>query len=211
MADSRAHFPHELRLRSGVSLIETRTGLTNFCLSHFGADGQYYADVIELCADASRLQEALNIIAAEVAKRCADRMPVLIACVRAANDTDPESSGITRQRTAAPAAARPAPSPAVGSATPRGTAPAPPARPAPAPLQLAAGVSVAQARLALANFCLEQFGPRSQALVDAIDAAGDVRAMQAVLNRVVAEVKANHRDSLGQLLECVREINATSA
>lgn len=195
MADPRTHYADQLRLKPRVSLIETRSALTSFCVAHFGADGQYYADVIELCADASRLQEALNIITAEVAKRCPERMPVLAACVREANDTDPESSGTTRPRAAAPAA------------TP---APARPARPAPAPLQLLRGVSLAQARVALADFCFDQFGAGSQPLVDAIDAAGDVRALQAVLNRITAEVKEHHRDSLEKLLECVREINATS-
>ena len=215
MADSKNRFPDELRLKPGVSLSQTRFALANFCLSHFGADGQYYADVIELCADAARLQEALNIITAEVAKRCPDRMPLLTACVREANETDLESSGTTLPRAAPPAAAaappRPAQAPAPGSATPRGAAPAaPPARPAPAPLQLAPGVSLAQARFALADFCLDQFGARSQALVDAVNAGGDVRAIQGALNRIATEVKEHHRDALEKLLECVREINATS-
>jgi hypothetical protein len=206
VADSKTRFPDELRLKPGVSLSQTRFALANFCLSHFGADGQYYSDVIELCADALRLQEALNIITTEVAKRCADRMPVLVACVREANDTDPEG-GSALPRAAAPAAPRTAQPPAVRSAAPRGAAAA--ARPAPAPLQLAAGVSLAQARFALADFCLDQFGARSQELVDAINAGSDVRAIQAVLNRIATEVKENQRDSLEKLLECVREINAT--
>ena len=195
MADPRTHYAEQLRLKPRVSLTEARLALTNFCLAHFGADGQYYADVIELCADASRLQEALDIITAEVAKRCPERSGLLTACVREANDTDPGTSGTTGPRAAAPAAT---------PATPR------PARPAPAPLQLLPGVSLAQARFTLADFCQDQFGPGSQALVDAIDAGGDVRAIQGVLNRITAEVKEHHRDSLEKLLECVREINATS-
>ncbi len=206
MADSRNRFPDELRLKPGVSLSQTRFALANFCLSHFGADGQYYADVIELCADAPRLQEVLNIITAEVAKRCPDRLGALTASVREANDTDLESSGTTLPRAAPPAAAASAPRP-----TPRGAAPAAaPARPAPAPLQLAPGVSLAQARFTLADFCLDQFGARSQALVDAINAGGDLRAIQGALNRIATEVKEHHRDALEKLLECVREINATS-
>jgi hypothetical protein len=214
VADSRNRFADELRLKPGVSLSQTRFALANFCLSHFGSDGQYYADVIELCADAPRLQEALSIITAEVAKRCPDRMAVLTACVREANDTDLDSSGTTLPRAAPPAAAasapRPAQPPAPRSAPPRGATPAAaPARPAPAPLHLAPGVSLAQARFALADFCLDQFGARSQALVDAANAGGDLRAIQAVLNRIATEVKENRRDSLEKLLECVREINAT--
>jgi len=205
MADSKSRFPDELRLKPGVSLSQTRFGLANFCLSHLGADGQYYADVIELCADAPRLQEALSIITAEVAKRCPDRMPLLAACVREANDTDLESSGTALPRAAPQPAARPA-------AAPRRAAPAAaaPARAAPAPLQLAPGVSLAQARFALAEFCLDQFGARSQQLVDAINAGADVRALQGMLNRIATEVKEHHRDALEKLLECVREINATS-
>jgi hypothetical protein len=215
VADSKNRFPDELRLKAGVSLSQTRFALANFCLSHFGADGQYYADVLELCADAPRLQEALNIITAEVAKRCPDRLGALTACVREANDTDLESSGTTLPRAAPPAAPapvpRPAQAPAPRGAAPRGAAPpAPPARPAPAPLQLAPGVSLAQARFALADFCLDQFGARGQALVDAINAGGDVRAIQGALNRIATEVKEHRRDALEKLLECVREINATS-
>jgi hypothetical protein len=215
VADSKNRFPDELRLKPGVSLSQTRFALANFCLSHFGADGQYYADVIELCADAPRLQEALNIITAEVAKRFPDRLGLLTACVREANDTDLESSGTTLPRAAPPAAAaaapRPAPASAPRSAPPRGApAAAAPVRPTPAPLQLAAGVSLAQARFTLADFCLDQFGAGSQALVDAINAGGDVRAIQATLNRIATEVKEHHRDALEKLLECVREINATS-
>jgi hypothetical protein len=210
VADSKTRFADELRLKPGVSLSQTRFALANFCLTHFGADGQYYADVIELCTDAPRLQEVLSIITAEVAKRCPDRLGVLTACVREANDTDLESSGTTLPRAAAPTAPAPARPPAPRSATPRGAAPpAAPARPAPAPLQLAPGVSLAQARFALADFCLDQFGAGSQALVDAINASGDARAIQGVLNRIATEVKENRRDALEKLLECVREINAT--
>jgi hypothetical protein len=215
VADSKNRFPDELRLKPGVSLSQTRFALANFCLSHFGADGQYYADVIELCADAPRLQEALNIITAEVSKRFPDRLGLLTACVREANDTDLESSGTTLPRAAPPAAAasppRPAQAPAPRGATPRGAPPAAtPARPTPGPLQLAPGVSLAQARFTLADFCLDQFGAGSQALVDAINAGGDVRTIQGALNRIATEVKEHHRDALEKLLECVREINATS-
>jgi hypothetical protein len=215
VADSKNRFPDELRLKPGVSLSQTRFALANFCLSHFGADGQYYADVIELCADAPRLQEALNIITAEVSKRFPDRLGLLTACVREANDTDLESSGTTLPRAAPPAAAasppRPAQAPAPRGATPRGAPPAAtPARPTPGPLQLAPGVLLAQARFTLADFCLDQFGAGSQALVDAINAGGDVRTIQGALNRIATEVKEHHRDALEKLLECVREINATS-
>lgn len=203
--------PHhdELRLRSGVSLSQTRFALANFCLSHFAADGQYFADVIELCADAARLQEALNIICAEVTKRCPDRMPLLTACVREANDTDLESSGTALPRPASQPAAAPAPRGAAAAAKQAPAASAA-ARPAPAPLKLAAGVSLAQARFALADFCLDQFGARAQELVDAVNSTADVREAQGALNRIAAEVKEHRREALEKLLECVREINATA-
>jgi len=40
VADSKLRYPDELRLKPGVSLSQTRFALANFCLSHFGADGQ---------------------------------------------------------------------------------------------------------------------------------------------------------------------------
>lgn len=206
--------PHrdELRLRPGVSLSQTRFALANFCLSHFGADGQYYADVIELCADSARLQEALNIIGGEVARRCPERMPALAACVREANDTDLESSGSVPRAAPTPAAppARATAAAAKGAGAAAGAATGAKARPVPAPLQLAPGVSLAQARFALTDFCLDRFGARNQELVDAVNSAGDLRAVQGALNRIAAQVKEHQRDALEMLLECVREINATA-
>ena len=208
MADAKIR-PDELRLKPGVSLSQTRFALANFCLSHLGADGQYFADVIELCADAPRLQEVLNVIAGEVGKRCPERLPALAACVREANDTDLETSGAVPRAAPTPAAApaRPPAAPTPLSAPPAARAPS---RPPPAPLQLLPAVSLAQARFALSDFCLDQFGARSQALVDAVNASSDVRALQGVLNSIAREVKEHHRDALEKLLECVREINSTS-
>lgn len=209
MADAKIR-PDELRLKPGVSLSQTRFALANFCLTHLSADGQYYADVIELCVDTPRLQEVLNIIAAEVAKRCPDRLPALAACVREANDTDLESSGASLPRAAPAPAAAAAPAPAATPAPKSPAAPRPAARPPPVPLQLLPTVSLAQARFTLSDFCLDQFGARSQPLVDAINACGDVRALQGVLNHIAKEVKEHQRDALEKLLGCVREVNSTS-
>jgi hypothetical protein len=77
------------------------------------------------------------------------------------------------------------------------------------PLRLAPGVSLAQARFMLAEFCLDQFGAGSQPLVDAINGAADLPGLQAILGRIGAEVKEHHRDAVGKLGDCVREINAT--
>ena len=214
VTDSKLRHMEELRLKPGVSLSQTRFALANFCLSHFGADGQYYADVIDLCVDASRLQEALNSIATEVGKRCPDQMPALAACVREANDTDLESSA-SGLRAAPRVAAQSQPASRTAAPASRTAAPAAsraaPARPAAAadPLRLAPGVSLAQGRFALSEFCLNQFGARSTALVDAINASADLSGLQAQLGRVVAEVKENRREALAELLECVREINST--
>jgi len=211
VADSKLRYPDELRLKPGVSLSQTRFALANFCLSHFGADGQYYADVMELCTDANLLQQALNTITAEVSKRCPDRMPALAACVREANDTDLESSASGLRPAAAPGAAQvqpPAQRAAAAQAAPRPTAPRPAA--AADPRRLAPGVSLAQARFALAEFCLDQYGAASQPLVDAINSAADLPGLQAILGRVAADVQAHHREALGKLADCVREINETA-
>lgn len=208
MADAKSRFPDGPRLNAGVSLSQTRFALANFCLNHFGADGQYYADVIELCADAARLQEALNIIVAEVAKSCPDRMPVLIACVREANDTDLESSGTALPR-ATPQPPVPSAPPARTAATAATVATAAASRAAD-PLRLAPEISLAQARFALSEFCLDVFGARSQQLVDAINASADVRAVQGILAGIATEVQEHRREALQKLFDCVREINATA-
>jgi len=71
-----------LRLKSGVSLTQTRFALSHFCLSNLGADGQHFAGALEFCVDTNLLQEALNAITAEVRSRYPDRLPGLIACAR---------------------------------------------------------------------------------------------------------------------------------
>jgi hypothetical protein len=225
VADSNDRYSDDLRLKAGVSLSQTRFALSNFCLNNFGADGQYFADVIELCVDADRLQEALHTIGAEVRSRCPDRLPALAACVREANETDGETSApaatappsatrLAPQARKPPAQAKrvgnlpPVPVPAVPS---RGASPTQRSRGAETdPLRLEAGVSNAQARFALSEFCLDQFGARGQQLVDAIDRCADVTALQKILSRIGADIQERHRDSLPKLIDCVREINETS-
>ena len=198
MADSKARYADELRLKSGVSLSQTRYALSNFCLSNLGADGQHFADALELCTNASLLQEALNTIAADVRSRCPDRMPALIASVREANATDAEADLMPGPATSTPAAP-----PA------RSAAPTQPRADAGDPLRFVAGVSLAQARFALSDFCLDHFGSRSQALVDAINDCIDLSGLQKILSRIGTEIKERHRESLPRLLECVHEINDT--
>jgi hypothetical protein len=199
VADSKARYADQLRLKSGVSLSQTRFALSNFCLSNLGADGQPFADALELCTTASLLQEALNTIAADVRSRCPDRMPALLASVSEANATDADADPTAAMPRSAPAA------PPARSATPT----QPRAAEAGDPLRLAAGVSLAQARFALSDFCLDHFGSRSQPLVDAINDCIDVSSLQRILSRIGTEISERHRDALPRLLDCVREINDT--
>lgn len=78
------------------------------------------------------------------------------------------------------------------------------------PLQLKANVSLAHARFALSEFCLDQFGARAQQFMDAIDGCKDVAALQKVLLLVFADVQERHRERLPKLIDCAREINETA-
>ena len=81
----------------------------------------------------------------------------------------------------------------------------------PDPLRLEPGISLAQARFALTEFCLNQFGVQGQEFVDAVNRCGDVPAMQKVLNLIRTDLFNRHRDRLPQLVACVREINDTAS
>jgi ribosomal protein L12E/L44/L45/RPP1/RPP2 len=179
VADSKARYADELRLKSGVSLSQTRFALSHFCLSNLGADGQHFADALELCPNASLLQEVLNTIAADVRSRWPDRMPALIASVCEANATEVDADPTAAPATPAPAAAPPA----------RSAAPTQPRADAGDPLRLVTGVSLAQARFALSDFCLDHFGSRSQALVEAINDCIDLSSLQKILSRIGTEIK----------------------
>ena len=75
--------------------------------------------------------------------------------------------------------------------------------------RLKLGVSPSQARFALANFCLDQFGTDGQHLADLVDVCSDVAALQQVLNAIRIEVDNRCPDRLPALVVCVREINET--
>jgi hypothetical protein len=227
-ADSARAARRELRLKLGISPSQARFALSNFCMDEFGTDGQYLVDAVSLCTDVMSLQEVLNTIRAEVAERFAARLPALVVCVREINETDDTSPTGSHAQTAAPAAkAAPA-----GKAAPG--AKAAPTKPAPARasqdikpasaqkpgasggqgpdrLRLEAGISLAQARFALTEFCLNQFGVQGQEFVDAVNRCGDVPAMQKVLNLIRTDLFNRHRDRLPLLLACVREINDTAS
>jgi hypothetical protein len=225
VVESNNRYFDDVRLKAGVSLSHARFALSNFCLNNFGADGQYLADLIDFCVHGNQLQEVLNTIREEVRSRFPDRVPTLAACVREVNETAAESS-VPTAAAPSPAARPPSPAPkraaqgaSMGSTlavparavVPRGAAPPQPSRGvATDPLWLEGGVSLAQARFALSEFCLDQFGARAQQLMDAIDRCGDLAALQKVLILIGADVQDRHRECLPKLIDCVREINETA-
>ena len=75
-------------LKRGISPSQARFILTNFCLDQFGPGGQALAEVIDLCAEVTSLQQAVNNIRSEVEKRIPERLPLLLECVREINETD---------------------------------------------------------------------------------------------------------------------------
>ena len=206
----------DLRLNFGISPSQARFALSNFCMDEFGTDGQFLVDAVSLCNDVMSLQEVLNSIRAEVDERLPNRLPALVVCVREINETDDASSTGSHAQAAAPAA-KPAPSkPASARELPE-VRPAPAQKPAasggqgPDPLRLETGISLSQARFALTEFCLNQFGVQGQEFVDAVNRCGDVPAMQKVLNLIRTDLFNRHRDRLPQLVACVREINDTAS
>jgi hypothetical protein len=225
VVESNNRYFDDVCLKGGVSLSHARFTLSNFCLNNFGADGQYLADLIDFCVNGNQLQEVLNTIRDEVRSSFPDRLPTLAACVREVNETAAESSAPTA--TAPASVARPPPSPPKRAAegAPMGSTLAAPARAvvsrgaaqaqpshavATDPLWLEVGVSLAQARFALSEFCLDQFGARAQQLMDAIARCGDLAALRKVLILIGADVQERHRECLPKLIDCVREINETA-
>jgi hypothetical protein len=214
-ADSGRIGRRELRLNFGISPSQARFALSNFCMDEFGTDGQYLVDAVSLCNDVMSLQEVLNSIRADVDERFANRLPALIACVREINETDDASPTGSHVQAAAPAAKPPSKS---GSAEAL-----PELRPVPAqktaasgshgpdPLRLETGISLSQARFALTEFCLNQFGVHGQEFVDAVNHCGDVAGVQKVLNLIRTDLFNRHRDRLPLLVACVREINDTAS
>jgi len=76
---------------------------------------------------------------------------------------------------------------------------------------LDSGISVSQARFVLCDFCLDQFGMKAQPLIDAVNSAADVAALQSVLDRITREVRRLRRDQMPALLTRIREINELRA
>jgi hypothetical protein len=222
-ADSARAGRRELRLNFGISPSQARFALSNFCMDEFGTDGRYLVDAVSLCTDVMSLQEVLNSIRAEIDERMPKRLAALIAAVREINETDDASPTGSHMQAAAPAV-KPAPgksAPVKVQPEPRPASPDPKPAPAlkpavsavqsPDPLRLEPGISLSQARFALTEFCLNQFGVQGQEFVDAVNRCGDVPAMQKVLNLIRTDLFNRHRDRLPLLLACVREINDTAS
>jgi hypothetical protein len=76
-------------------------------------------------------------------------------------------------------------------------------------LRLKPGVSPAQARFLLTNFCLDQFGAGGQVLADAVEFCTDVTSLQMALDNIRTEVKRLGPEGRAALVACVREINET--
>lgn len=221
----------ELHLKLGVALSQARFALSNFCMDNFDSENQYLVDAISLCVDIFSLQEVVNAIRTDVDELCPRRLPALIACIREINETDEASAtpapagaapSVTRwhPEPKAPAAGNPPPSPPGAKVPPsvRPSAaqsesaqkPAAVSAPSSEPPRLEAAISLAQARFALTEFCLNEFGVQCQAFVDAVNGAGDVPAMQKALNLIRTETLNRHRAKLPILLACVQEINETA-
>ena len=78
-------------------------------------------------------------------------------------------------------------------------------------MRLESGISLAQARFTLSEFCLNQFGVGGRELVDAVNQCRDVVGLQKVLNLMRTEVLNHHGDRLPALAASVREINETAS
>jgi hypothetical protein len=78
------------------------------------------------------------------------------------------------------------------------------------PLNLKSGVSPSQARFALSNFCLDQFGTTGQDLADVLELCTGVDGLQEALNSIQTEVRKRCPDRMPALVACVEEINQTA-
>src|SRR6201999_1041976 len=69
------------------------------------------------------------------------------------------------------------------------------------------GISPSQARFALSNFCMDEFGIDGQFLVDAVCLCTDVMSLKEVLNSIRSEVEERLPARMAALIACVRELN----
>jgi hypothetical protein len=76
-------------------------------------------------------------------------------------------------------------------------------------LRLKPGISPSQARFALSNFCLDNFGTNGQDFADIVGFCTDVDSLQMALDNIRSEVKKLFPERRAALVACVREINET--
>jgi hypothetical protein len=82
-------------------------------------------------------------------------------------------------------------------------------RPGRRDLRLNFGISPSQARFALSNFCMDEFGTDGQFLVDAVSLCTDIMSLQEVLNSIRSEIEEQLPARMPALIACVRELNDT--
>jgi hypothetical protein len=78
------------------------------------------------------------------------------------------------------------------------------------PMSLEEGISIAQARFALSDFCLDHLEQRGPELAIAIKRCTDVAGLQKVLDRMCDALERRCPERLPKLQGCVREINQTN-
>ncbi len=147
MSDPDSRNYNDLRLKAGISPSQARFALSNFCLTHFGAGGQDFVDMLDLCLDVNQLQEVLKIIREEVRARYPERLPALVSCVREANDdgeTSPAAPAAVAATITAPVTS---PATATSNSATASVSPTPPA--AEPPKRSVGAVTPAQARATL--------------------------------------------------------------
>jgi hypothetical protein len=83
------------------------------------------------------------------------------------------------------------------------------ARPGRRDLRLNFGIAPSQARFALSNFCMDEFGTDGQFLVDAVSLCTDIMSLQEVLNSIRSEVEERLPGRMPALIACIRELNDT--
>ena len=83
------------------------------------------------------------------------------------------------------------------------------ARPGRRDLRLNFGIAPSQARFALSNFCMDEFGTDGQFLVDAVSLCTDIMSLQEVLNSIRSEVEESLPGRMPALIACIRELNDT--
>jgi hypothetical protein len=83
------------------------------------------------------------------------------------------------------------------------------ARPGRRDLRLNFGIAPSQARFALSNFCMDEFGTDGQFLVDAVSLCTDIMSLQEVLNSIRSEIEERLPGRMPALIACVRELNDT--